>query len=65
MRPGDARPILKRQSDLSPLSRARRKDDQSKSVNFPDYSGLPLYQIREVERPEADPQVRSSCCRLF
>ena len=66
MRPGQSsRPILKRQSDLSPLSRARRKDDSSKSVSFPDYSGRPLCQVREVERPEADVETRSSCCQLF
>lgn len=64
MRPGAARSILKRQSDLSPLSRARRKDDHSKSVSFPDYSGQPLYQIREVDRPEADSETRSTCCTL-
>lgn len=60
------RTILKQPSDLSPLHRARTREDRKKAVSFPDgKAGLPLYEVRLVERLEAEVQPRSSCCTIF
>lgn len=58
--------ILKRQSDLSPLNRARTREDRKKTVAYRDgKAGLPLCEVRLVDRPEAEAEVKSSCCALF
>jgi len=58
--------ILKRQSDLSPLNRARTREERKKAVSFADgKAGLPLYEVRLVDRPEAEVEIKSSCCVLF
>lgn len=61
-----AKHILKLPSDLSPLNRARTRECRNKAVTFADgKAGLPLYEVRMVERPEADEPVKSTCCVIF